>query len=336
MKENKAVILWLISGCLLILLMVIIGGVTRLTHSGLSMVNWSLFMGAIPPLNEVQWQETFELYKQSPEFKKINFSYTLSDFKYIFFWEYLHRLMGRVLGLVFIIPFIYFLIKKKLSKKLILQSTVLFCLGALQGAIGWWMVKSGLVERPDVSHYRLAVHLTTAFLTCSFTFWVALPLIITDKLKGNRTFFKYTTILFFLVLIQIIYGAFVAGLNAGIGFNTWPKMNGEWIPQAVYYLDPLWKNFIEAPYGVQFVHRILAVVIVSFVGFMWFKGKKIQLEDNQISCLNIIISLVMFQSVLGILTLLLKVPISLALAHQLGAFFLLMSVVYSLFIFKKS
>ncbi|MAR40337.1 MAG: heme A synthase [Flavobacteriales bacterium] len=336
MKENKAVILWLISGCLLILLMVIIGGVTRLTHSGLSMVNWSLFMGAIPPLNEVQWQETFELYKQSPEFKKINFSYTLSDFKYIFFWEYLHRLMGRVLGLVFIIPFIYFLIKKKLSKKLILQSTVLFCLGALQGAIGWWMVKSGLVERPDVSHYRLAVHLTTAFLTCSFTFWVALPLIITDKLKGNRTFFKYTTILFFLVLIQIIYGAFVAGLNAGIGFNTWPKMNGEWIPQAVYYLDPLWKNFIEAPYGVQFVHRILAVVIVSFVGFMWFKGKKIKLENNQISSLNIIISLVMFQAVLGILTLLLKVPISLALAHQLGAFFLLMSVVYSLFIFKKS
>lgn len=336
MKENKAVILWLISGCLLILLMVIIGGVTRLTHSGLSMVNWSLFMGAIPPLNEIQWQETFELYKQSPEFKKINFSYTLSDFKYIFFWEYLHRLMGRVLGLVFIIPFIYFLIKKKLSKKLILQSTVLFCLGALQGAIGWWMVKSGLIERPDVSHYRLAVHLTTAFLTCSFTFWVALPLIITDKLKGNLTFFKYTTMLFFLVLIQIIYGAFVAGLNAGIGFNTWPMMNGEWIPQAVYYLDPLWKNFIEAPYGVQFVHRILAVVIVSFVGFMWFKGKKIKLEDNQISSLNIIISLVLFQTVLGILTLLLKVPISLALVHQLGAFFLLMSVVYSLFIFKKS
>ena len=165
MKENKAVILWLLSGCLLILLMVIIGGVTRLTHSGLSMVNWNLFMGAIPPLNEFQWEETFELYKQSPEFKKINFNYTLSDFKSIFFWEYLHRLIGRFLGLVFVIPFIYFLIKKRLSKKLILQSIVLFCLGALQGAIGWWMVKSGLVERPDVSHYRLADHLVTSFLT---------------------------------------------------------------------------------------------------------------------------------------------------------------------------
>ena len=336
MKENKAVILWLLSGCLLILLMVIIGGVTRLTHSGLSMVNWNLFMGAIPPLNEFQWQETFELYKQSPEFKKINFNYTLSDFKSIFFWEYLHRLIGRFLGLVFIIPFIYFLIKKRLSKKLILQSIVLFCLGALQGAIGWWMVKSGLVERPDVSHYRLAVHLVTAFLTCSFTFWVGLPLIITKKLKGNPTFLKYTKILFFLVVIQIIYGAFVAGLNAGIGFNTWPKMNGEWIPQAVYYLEPLWKNFIEAPYGIQFVHRVLALIIVSFVLFIWLKGKRLELENNQRTAVNLLVSLVIFQTILGILTLVLKVPLSLALLHQLGAFFLLMSVVYSLFIFKKS
>lgn len=336
MKENKAVILWLLSGCLLILLMVIIGGVTRLTHSGLSMVNWNLFMGVIPPLNEFQWQETFELYKQSPEFKKINFNYTLSDFKSIFFWEYLHRLIGRFLGLVFIIPFIYFLIKKRLSKKLILQSIVLFCLGALQGAIGWWMVKSGLVERPDVSHYRLAVHLVTAFLTCSFTFWVALPLIITKKLKGNPTFLKYTKILFFLVVIQIIYGAFVAGLNAGIGFNTWPKMNGEWIPQAVYYLDPLWKNFIEAPYGIQFVHRVLALIIVSFVLFIWFKGKKLELENNQRTAVNLLVSLVIFQTILGILTLILKVPLSLAILHQVGAFFLLISVVYSLFIFKKS
>ena len=336
MKEKKAVILWLISGCLLILLMVIIGGVTRLTHSGLSMVNWSLFMGTIPPLNEIQWQDTFELYKQSPEFKKINFNYTLSDFKYIFFWEYLHRLMGRVLGLVFIIPFIYFLIKKKLSKKLILQSIVLFCLGALQGAIGWWMVKSGLVERPDVSHYRLAVHLTTAFLTCSFTFWVALPLIITDKLKGNRTFLKYTTILFFLVLIQIIYGAFVAGLNAGIGFNTWPKMNGEWIPQAVYYLDPLWKNFFESRYGIQFIHRTLALIIVSFVLYIWFYSKKENISSLQKKSLNIILGVVIIQTLLGIFTLILYVPISLALTHQIVAFFLLISVVFSLFVFKKS
>ena len=336
MKENKAVILWLLSGCLLILLMVIIGGVTRLTHSGLSMVNWNLFMGAIPPLNEFQWQETFELYKQSPEFKKINFNYTLSDFKSIFFWEYLHRLIGRFLGLVFIIPFIYFLIKKRLSKKLILQSIVLFCLGALQGAIGWWMVKSGLVERPDVSHYRLAVHLVTAFLTCSFTFWVALPLIITEKSRGNPTFLKYTKILFFLVLIQIIYGGFVAGLNAGIGFNTWPKMNGEWIPQAVYYLEPLWKNFFESPYGIQFIHRKLALIIVSFVLYIWFYSKKVNISSLQQKSLNILLGVVIIQTLLGIFTLILYVPISLALTHQIVAFFLLISVVFSLFVFKKS
>jgi len=336
MKENKAVILWLLSGCLLILLMVIIGGVTRLTHSGLSMVNWNLFMGVIPPLNEFQWQETFELYKQSPEFKKINFNYTLSDFKSIFFWEYLHRLIGRFLGLVFIIPFIYFLIKKRLSKKLILQSIVLFCLGALQGAIGWWMVKSGLVDKPDVSHYRLAVHLLTAFLTCAFTFWVALPLIFPEKRKGNTTLYKRAFLLFVLVVIQIIYGAFVAGLNAGIGFNSWPKMNGEWVPQAVYSLEPLWKNFIEAPYGIQFTHRTLALIIVSFVMFMWYKGRKLEVKNKQKTSLSILLSLVVLQSILGVFTLILVVPISLAVLHQVGSFFLLMSVVYSLFVFKKS
>ena len=336
MKENKAVILWLLSGCLLILLMVIIGGITRLTHSGLSMVNWNLFMGAIPPLNDLQWQETFELYKQSPEFKKINFNYTLSDFKSIFFWEYLHRLIGRFLGLVFIIPFIYFLIKKRLSKKLILQSIVLFCLGALQGAIGWWMVKSGLVERPDVSHYRLAVHLVTAFLTCSFTFWVALPLIITEKLKGNPTFLKYTKILFYLVLIQIIYGAFVAGLNAGIGFNSWPKMGEKWIADAVYQLEPFWKNLIESPYGIQFIHRTLALIIVAFVLYIWFYSKKENISSLQQKSLNILLGVVIIQTLLGIFTLILFVPISLALTHQIVAFLLLMSVVFSLFVFKRS
>lgn len=336
MKENKAVILWLLSGCLLILLMVIIGGITRLTHSGLSMVNWNLFMGAIPPLNDLQWQETFELYKQSPEFKKINFNYTLSDFKSIFFWEYLHRLIGRFLGLVFIIPFIYFLIKKRLSKKLILQSIVLFCLGALQGAIGWWMVKSGLVERPDVSHYRLAVHLVTAFLTCSFTFWVALPLIITEKLKGNPTFLKYTKILFYLVLIQIIYGAFVAGLNAGRGFNSWPKMGEKWIADAVYQLEPFWKNLIESPYGIQFIHRTLALIIVAFVLYIWFYSKKENISSLQQKSLNILLGVVIIQTLLGIFTLILFVPISLALTHQIVAFLLLMSVVFSLFVFKKS
>ncbi|MDA9663522.1 COX15/CtaA family protein [bacterium] len=336
--KNKDVIFWLLSGCFLIFVMVLVGGITRLTNSGLSMVNWNLFMGAIPPLNEIEWKETFNLYKKSPEFQKINFNYTLKEFKSIFFWEYIHRMIGRLLGLVFIIPFIYFLIKNKLTKKLIVQSVILFFLGGLQGAIGWWMVKSGLVDRPDVSHYRLAIHLTTAFLTCSFTFWVALPLIFTTKHDGHTRLYKYSKILFILLLLQIIFGAFVAGLNAGVGFNTWPKMNGEWIPDAVYALTPFWKNFIhtEAPYGIQFIHRNLAYIIVAFIIFIYIKSTDFQLKKHQRFSIKLLLLLAIVQSTLGVFTLINIVPMSLALLHQLGAFFLLLSVVYCLFLFKES
>ena len=336
MKKNKAIVIWLLSGCSLIFIMVLVGGITRLTNSGLSMVNWSLFMGAIPPLNDIQWQETFDLYKQSPEFKKINYDYTLSDFKYIFFWEYLHRMIGRLLGLVFIIPFFYFLFKKMLPKKLLFQSLLLFCLGALQGAIGWWMVKSGLVDRPDVSHFRLAIHLTTAFITCAFCFWVALPLIFSDKIKGDKKMFNSILILGVLVLIQIIYGAFVAGLNAGIGFNTWPKMNGEWVPQAVYALSPLWKNFVSAPYGIQFFHRTFAFIIVGFIIYIWKKGIAKSISSQHNKALHLLLLIVLLQTTVGIFTILFMVPFSLALIHQLIAFLMLMSIVYCLFIFKEN
>jgi len=332
MKENRPIILWLISGCLLIFIMVIIGGVTRLTDSGLSMVDWS-FYGEFP--SEENILESYNHWQKTPQGKQL-YSKDFEEFKKIYFWEYIHRMIGRLLGLVFIIPFIYFLVKKKLNKKLISQSLVLFSLGAMQGAIGWWMVKSGLVDRPDVSHFRLAIHLITAFLTCAFAFWVALPLIYTEKREGDNKLLKLTSWLFILVIIQIIYGAFVAGLNAGIGFNSWPKMNGEWIPEAVYSLDPLWKNFLESPYGIQFIHRTLAIIIVSFVIYIWYKGREIQHNYLQRKSLNILLSIIILQTVIGIFTLILIVPISLALTHQIIAFFLLMSVVYSIFVFKKS
>ena len=332
MKENRPIILWLISGCLLIFIMVIIGGVTRLTDSGLSMVDWSVY-GEFP--SEENILESYNHWQKTPQGKQL-YSKDFEEFKKIYFWEYIHRMIGRLLGLVFIIPFIYFLVKKKLNKKLISQSLVLFSLGAMQGAIGWWMVKSGLVDRPDVSHFRLAIHLITAFLTCAFAFWVALPLIYTEKREGDNKLLKLTSWLFILVIIQIIYGAFVAGLNAGIGFNSWPKMNGEWIPEAVYSLDPLWKNFLESPYGIQFIHRTLALIIVSFVIYIWYKGREIQHNRLQRKSLNILLSVVILQTVIGIFTLILIVPISLALTHQIIAFFLLMSVVYSIFVFKKS
>jgi len=319
------VIIWLFSGCFLIFIMVVIGGVTRLTDSGLSMSTWKLIGGA-PPLNLNEWIAAFDIYKATPE-GKMNTHYVLDDFKFIFFWEYVHRMMGRLLGVVFIIPFGYFLIKKKLSKKLIKQSCMLLILGASQGLIGWWMVKSGLVDKPDVSHFRLAIHLITAFLTCAYTFWVALDLLFPLSREGNKTIFNHLLVLFILVITQIIYGAFIAGLKAGRIYNTWPKMGDQWIPESVF-LDP--------GAGYQFIHRSLALIIVAVTFYIWQKGKKTELSKLQKKSFYILPVVVSLQTVLGIFTLIMSVPISLALTHQILAFFLLLSLVLNLFLFKKS
>ena len=331
---NKPIIIWLLSGCFLIFIMVVIGGITRLTHSGLSMVNWNLFIDVVPPLNHQQWQETFDLYKQYPEYQIHNYNFTLAKFKSIFFWEYLHRLIGRLLGLVFIIPFIYFLLKRKLNKMLILQTSTLLIIGAGQGVIGWWMVKSGLVDNPDVSHYRLAVHLITAFLTYAYAFWIVLSLNYRKQNMRDRFFYNLSFALLLAIIIQIIYGAFVAGLNAGFIFNTWPKMNGEWIHSSVYSMTPMWLNFIEGMGGVQFVHRILAIVIFGLILFMWGKGRFLQFSGKQSRILSLLIIVAIVQTLLGIFTLLSSVTIWLALLHQTGAFILLSATVYSLFIFS--
>lgn len=336
-KENISVIVWLLSGCLLIFSMVIIGGITRLTGSGLSMVDWKLFMGAIPPLNDLQWIDTFELYKQSPEFQIKNYTMGLAEFKNIFFWEYIHRLLGRLIGLVFIIPFIYFLIKRRLSKKLIFQSTILLCMGAAQGFIGWWMVKSGLVKNPDVSHYRLATHLITAFLTFSYTFWVALSLIYPDKKQNNIILYKLSLSLMIIVIIQIIYGAFVAGLDAGKIYNSWPKMDDAWIAEAVYSTTPFWwDNFINQMAGVQFIHRTFAFLVLGLILYIFYKSRKFKLIKIEKKAINILLITVLFQMILGIVTLIMGVPVWLGVMHQVGAFILLGSTVFSIFIFKKT
>lgn len=237
-KADRSVIIWLLTGCLLIFVMVVVGGVTRLTHSGLSMVDWNLFMGAIPPLNEQEWIATFNQYKQFPEYQKVNFTFSLDEFKSIFFWEYLHRLIGRLIGLVFIVPFVYFLIRKKISGSLLRECLLILGMGAFQGFLGWWMVKSGLVDNPDVSHYRLAIHLIAAFLTFAYTFWVALKLIYTNDSHDSSTPMRRGLIvLLILLIVQIVYGAFVAGLDAGKVFNTWPKMGKQWVAEAVTAMD---------------------------------------------------------------------------------------------------
>ncbi|NCP46004.1 MAG: heme A synthase [Flavobacteriales bacterium] len=335
---NKSIFYWLISGCLLIFLMVLIGGITRLTNSGLSMVEWKLIMGIIPPLNEAQWLEIFDKYKQFPEYQLVNTHFTLDEFKSIFFWEYLHRLLGRIIGLVFIIPFIYFLLKKRLSKKMIIQCVILLGMGALQGFFGWWMVESGLNKDPDVSHFRLAIHLVTAFLTFAYTFWVALGLL--TGLNEKNIFFPSLrnsfVVLLIVLIIQIVYGAFVAGLNAGFLMNTWPKMENQWINDAVFAISPLWKNFTEGLAGVQFIHRYVAVIVVAMVVFIWFKAAKFDISKIQLLSLKILLSVVFLQFLLGVFTLVYAVPVWLGVVHQIGAFLLLAATVFGMFVFKRN
>jgi heme a synthase len=336
-KNNKKVIYWLLTGCVLIFIMVVIGGITRLTHSGLSISNYKLISGTIPPLNQVEWQAAFDLYKQYPEYQKLNTHFSLQDFKDIYFWEWLHRFIGRLIGLVFFIPFLYFLITKQLSKSTIKKSIVLLLLGAFQGFLGWYMVKSGLVDRPDVSHYRLAAHLTVAFLTFAYTFWVALDLVFTDKKQINKSFRNLIRGCLALLVLQIIYGAFVAGLDAGFIHNHWPLMNENKFMHETVYIEqnPLYKNFIDGKSGVQFLHRILAYIVSFFVLIIWHKAKKMNLTKYQLISVNSLSILVIIQFLLGVFTILLQVPVWLGVAHQVGAFFLLSSMIFTLHRFSK-
>ena len=336
-KDNKKVIYWLLTGCMLIFIMVVVGGITRLTHSGLSISNYKLISGTIPPMNAVEWQEAFDLYKQYPEYQKLNNQFTLEDFKDIYFWEWLHRVIGRFIGLVFLIPFLYFLITKQLSKSTLKKAIVLLCLGSFQGFLGWYMVKSGLVDNPDVSHYRLAAHLTTAFITFAYTFWVALDLMFPDKKAINNAFRNLIRWGLFIVIVQIIYGAFVAGLDAGFMHNHWPMMSeGKFMHETVYTEQtPTYKNFIEGKSGVQFVHRILAFVVVGFILAIYFKSKKLALTNYQSKGLNLLVIILGFQFLLGVFTILLQVPVWLGVAHQVGAFFLLSAMTFTLHRFSK-
>ena len=336
-RDNKKVIYWLFTGCALIFIMVVVGGMTRLTHSGLSIPDYKLISGAIPPINDQQWQEAFELYKQYPEYQKLNSNIRLKEFKGIFFWEWLHRFIGRAIGLVFIIPFLYFLITRQLNKSTIKKTIILLILGGFQGFLGWYMVKSGLVDRPDVSHYRLAAHLTTAFVTFAFTLWVALDLIFPIKQTINKTYRNLIRIGLAILFIQIIYGAFVAGLDAGFIHNNWPMMNeGKFMHETVLIeKTPLYKNFIEGRSGVQFVHRILAFIVVFSVLIIYINGKKIAVSNYQLYGLNSLLILVGVQSLLGVLAILLQVPLWLGIAHQIGAFLLLSSMIFTLHRFSK-
>jgi cytochrome c oxidase assembly protein subunit 15 len=333
-KENKPVIIWLLSGCLLLFIMVIVGGITRLTNSGLSMTDWHLVTDTFPPLTEAKWKETFEEYKKFPEYQKINIhnDFTLSDYQFIYFWEWFHRFIGRIIGLVFIIPFVYFLIKKQLSKETLRKCIVLLAMGAFQGFLGWFMVRSGLIDNPDVSHYRLALHLTFAFLTFAYTFWVALDLIYPERKSAIFPLRNIARITLILLILQIIYGGFVAGLNAGLIHNHWPLMSeGQFMHETVLIEQktPV-LNLTEGKSGVQFVHRTLAYFVVACIAFLYYRSKKYELTGTQDKAVTTLMIVVFIQFTLGVLTLLYSVPIALGLAHQVVAFLLLTAMTFTL------
>jgi cytochrome c oxidase assembly protein subunit 15 len=330
---NKAIYRWLLTGCALIFVMVIIGGITRLTGSGLSIVRWDIVTGTLPPLNENAWNKSFDLYKQTPQFQKINFDFTLVDYKEIFWWEYIHRLIGRIIGVVFIVPFFYFLVKQQLSKKLIPKLIIIFLLGGAQGALGWYMVKSGLAYNPHVSHLRLAAHLLTAFLAFGYTYKTALEVRNENAYKGNENIYpgilRLSQGLFVLAVIQIMYGAFVAGLHAGLVYNTWPTMEGQWIPEGLFFTSPLWSDLIDNSTTVQFLHRLFAYLLTVGIVILFFRSRRQANSNIKKSCGYLII-IVTIQLLLGILTLLTKVNIYFALIHQAGAFMLFAGFVYHL------
>jgi cytochrome c oxidase assembly protein subunit 15 len=333
--KNKPVIIWLLTGCVLLFIMVMVGGITRLTNSGLSMTDWHLVADTFPPLSEEGWQEAFDDYKNYPEYQKINQhkpgGFLIDDYKFIYFWEWFHRFIGRVIGLVFILPFLYFLIKKQLSTSTIKKCLVLLFMGGFQGFLGWFMVKSGLIDQPDVSHYRLALHLTFAFLTFAYTLWVALDLIYENSTKNILPKLQGLTKMTFAVLIvQIIWGGFVAGLDAGQVHNHWPMMSdGQFFHESIAIeKESLFSAFVEGKSGVQFVHRSLAYLVVILITILFFKSKSMSLLASQRNGMIFLVAMVLVQFTLGVLTLLLNVPLWLGLAHQLGAFFLLSGVVY--------
>lgn len=346
-NPNKSVIYWLLTGCALVYIMVVVGCITRLTHSGLSITDWS-FMGSMPPLSEQDWQNRFAKYQESPEFIKVNFSMQMAEFKHIFFWEYTHRLIGRIMMYVFAIGLVILLIRKKIKKEMLPSLILLFFMGAMQAVIGWWMVYSGLQQKPAVSHFRLATHLMSAFTLFAFTFWFALKLIYPKEAVQENTGIKLKGLsisFFVLLIIQIIYGAFTAGyvegdaakIRPGQIFNTWPKMGDEWIPEQVTMKESFYLNFFENASGIQFAHRTLAVLIVLLLGFMWYKSNKLILSKQQYRAITFLIYGVTVQFILGVLTLMYHVPVVLGVLHQTGAFFLFGTSVYLLFhVFRKT
>jgi len=330
---HKAIAIWLLVVAGLVFAMVIVGGATRLTDSGLSITEWKPVTGAIPPLSGEAWETEFEKYRQTPEYQEINHGMSLADFKAIYYWEWGHRLLGRLIGLAFLLPFLFFLITRKVERERLPRLIGLFALGGLQGVLGWFMVMSGLVDRVDVSQYRLAAHLGLAFLIYAALFWTAL-----DYFRGtwgasappHRSFAWVAVGFVALIFVQIIIGAFVAGLDAGLIYNTWPLMDGAVIPAGLFSQSPWIANLFENHLTVQFFHRMTAYLIVICGIAFWFWGRALGLPQRVSKAMNMLLAMIGLQVLLGIWTLLGAVPLSLGLLHQGGAVLTLSTAIYLL------
>ena len=320
--QNRIVAIWLLICCGLVFAMVVLGGLTRLTGSGLSMADWRPLMGWLPPFSDTQWQRVFELYQQTPEFLKVNSHMDIDAFKSIFWLEFLHRLLGRTIGVVFLLPFVFFFVKGYIKAAEWPKYLLMFALGGLQGVLGWYMVKSGLIDVPHVSQYRLTAHLLAAFLIYAYMFWVAMSLLFPVSGTMRHPWFGKSLAITALTSITIISGGFVAGLKAGKIYNTFPMMGDYWLPPGTLALEPLWRNFFDNTTTVQLDHRLLAITTLLAVSVFWFKIRKIDLPPRSRPAVNALFHTVLLQVALGITTLLLSVPVILGATHQAVAMLL--------------
>jgi len=317
-RERRRVAGWLLVCAALVFAMVLVGGVTRLTRSGLSIVEWQPLVGALPPLSQADWEALFARYRETPEFRLVNFQMTLEGFKSIFWWEYLHRLLGRAVGLVFLLPYLWFLLRGRLERPLAWKLAGIFLLGAMQGAMGWVMVQSGLVDDPKVDPVRLSAHLGIALAILAAELWLALELLSPRRAPVE----PLSRALPFVIFAMALSGGMVAGLRAGYAYNSFPLMNGHVVPPEVLVLEPWWRNFLYNMATVQLVHRALFWLLAVAIPIVWWRAR-----DTAAG--NALFAAFILQAALGITTLLLGVPVGFGAAHQGGAALLLAAALWT-------
>jgi cytochrome c oxidase assembly protein subunit 15 len=325
-RHRRQVGWWLVAVAVLVLAMVVLGGVTRLTNSGLSMVEWRPVTGWLPPLSEDAWQGEFDRYKQFPEYQKLNRHMELAGFKRIYWFEFLHRLLGRLIGVAFLVPLVLFAALRRVEWRLVPRLGAIFLLGGVQGALGWFMVQSGLVDRPDVSHLRLTAHLGLAVLIFGLLLWTAFGLLAHERAPRRPAVAALALIA--LIYLQLLSGGLVAGLDAGFAYNTWPLMAGALVPDGLLDLEPWWRNCLENVLTVQFQHRLGAYVVALYVLAMWWRTSRHAGDTTARGAADLLLQALILQAGLGIVTLLYGVPVALGALHQAGALLLFAAALY--------